>query len=173
MRLTRVSDAELPALAAFVNSAYRGDTARRGWTHEADYLDGQRTDIETLRSDLARPGARLLAARDVAGELIGCVWLEPAEPAVWKLGMLTVSPERQAGGLGRELLAAAEAEAARQGAGRIRLTVIGIREALIAWYERRGYVRTGAEEAFPYGDARFGLPTRDDLSFVIMEKPLA
>ena len=174
MALHPVADAELPALAAFVNAAYRGESARQGWAHEADYLQGQRTNLEMLQADLAeRPEARLLAWRDDGdGTLLGCVWLEPAKGDLWKLGMLTVRPDLQDRRLGRSLLAAAESYAAERGAERIGIGVIGIRDALIAWYERRGYVRTGEEEPFPYGDRRFGEPTREDLSFIVMEKRL-
>ena len=52
------------------------------------------------------------------------------------------------------------------------MTVIDVREELIAWYERRGYRRTGIKKPFPYGDTRFGQPKRDDLRFEVLEKPL-
>src|SRR5665213_3696623 len=100
---------ELPAIAALVNSAYRGEAARQGWTHEADYLDGARTDAETLRRDLeAAPGAALFTWRDAPGEeLLGCVWLEPAGEGAWYVGMLTVRPDLQDRRLGRAVLEAA------------------------------------------------------------------
>lgn len=174
MLLQSVKDAEIEEIAAFVNRAYRGDTARAGWASEADVLGGQRTDPATLRADLAKaPDAVLLTWRDAAdGPLLGCVWLQPAGGESWYLGMLTVDPELQARQLGRTLLAAAEAYAAEQGARRIRMTVIWLREGLIAWYQRRGYVLTGETEPFPYGDEKFGIPSRDDLHFVVMEKAL-
>lgn len=167
---------DLPAVAALVNSAYRGETSRQGWTTEADYIEGQRTDAHTLAADLARdPKARLLVLRDCPdGELLGSVWLEPVgDGATWYLGMLTVRPDRQDRKLGRELLAQAEAAAAGEGARRIRMTVIGVRDTLIAWYERRGYCLTGETRPFPYEDTRIGLPRRRDLDFVVMEKVLA
>ena len=166
--------ADLPAVAKLVNSAYRGDSSRQGWTTEADYLDGQRTDADWLGRDLAAdPRALLLTMRDaVDGPLLGCVWLEPAEPEVWYLGMLTVRPDLQARQLGRSMLAEAEAEAARRGARRIRLTVVNVRDTLIGWYERRGYGLTGETRPFPYDDNRFGDPRREDLEFVVLEKAL-
>lgn len=166
---------DLPAAAALVNSAYRGETSRQGWTTEADYIEGQRTDVASLTADLAaNPGARLMLYRDGSGaELLGCVWLEPTgDAAVWYLGMLTVRPDLQDRQLGRTLLAAAEAEAARLGARRIRMTVVAIRDTLIAWYERRGYAHTGETRPWPYEDDRFGQPQRGDLSFVVLEKAL-
>jgi ribosomal protein S18 acetylase RimI-like enzyme len=174
MHLLRAQSADLPDIAALVNAAYRGESARRGWTYESDYIGGQRTDVATLQRDLtARPQALLLLARAAAdGDLLGCVWLEPAGGDAWYLGMLTIRPDLQARGLGRALLAAAEAAAAEQGASRMRMTVINIRDTLIAWYERRGYARTGEVQKFPYEDERFGVPERDDLSFVVLEKSL-
>ena len=172
MHVSVARESDLEAIAALVNSSFRGDSSRAGWTTEADMVGGQRTDPEILRSDLAaRPGAVLLTLRDAPeGELLGSVWLEPKAPDVWYLGMLTVRPDLQARQLGRALLRSAEEYAMAQGARRMRMTVITIRETLIAWYERRGYVRTGELRPFPYGDERFGLPQRDDLRFEVLEK---
>lgn len=166
--------ADLPAIVDLANSAYRGETSRQGWTTEADYIEGQRTDLATLTQDLAdQPLAVMLTLRDDAdGPIIGSVWLEPAEAGVWYLGLLTVRPDLQGRQLGRAVLQAAEAHAAEQGASRIRMTVVAIRDTLIAWYERRGYGVTGETRPFPYGDTRFGEPQRDDLSFVVLEKAL-
>jgi ribosomal protein S18 acetylase RimI-like enzyme len=118
MTLIPAADSDLDAVAALVNSAYRGETSRAGWTTEADYLDGQRTDAATLRSDLAAiPGAVLLTLRDMPeGPILGTVWLEPAQDGAWYLGMLTVNPELQARQLGRTLLEAGEAYAVERGA---------------------------------------------------------
>jgi GNAT superfamily N-acetyltransferase len=173
--LAQATAADLPAVAALVNSAYRGETSRQGWTTEADYIDGQRTDAATLAADLAeKPQARLLVLRDgPGGELLGTVWLEPTgEAGTWYLGMLTVRPDLQARQLGRALLAEAEAAAATLGARRIRMTVVGIRDTLIAWYQRRGYALTGEMRPFPYDDPSFGVARRRDLDFVVLEKGL-
>lgn len=175
MPLYPAGPADLPAVAALVNSAYRGESSRRGWTTEADLIGGQRTDPGSLAADLAAsPGARLLVLREAPdGAPLGCVWLEPADDAaIWHLGMLTIRPDLQASGRGRELLAAAEAAAKALGAWRIRMSVIALRAELIAWYGRRGYAPTGATRPFPYGDPRLGEPRRDDLSFLVLEKRL-
>ena len=172
--LIPATDADLEAVSELVNSAYRGETSRQGWTTEADYLDGQRTDPDTLRRDLAAdPQAVLLIFRDEPeGPLLGTVWLEPAGEAAWYLGMLTVRPDLQARQLGRAVLAGAEAHAAGLGAKRVIMTVVNIRDTLIAWYERRGYRLTGEVRPFPYDDQRFGVPLREDLAFVVLEKAL-
>ena len=173
--LVAAGEGELGEVVALVNSAYRGDSARQGWANEADLLDGARIDEATLRADLGRAGARLLVLREgaggegaggegVAGGLLGCVWVEPVGGGVWYLGMLTVRPDLQDRGLGRAILAGAEAFARARGARRVRMTVIGVRGTLIAWYGRRGYVGTGETQAFP------GEPERAELRFVVLEK---
>ena len=104
--------------------------------------------------------------------MLGCVSLQPAGDGVWFLGMLTVEPDIQDQQLGRRLLEAAEARVRAAGGTRIRMTVIWLRETLIAWYARRGYLPTGETKPFPYGDDRWGVPTRDDLHFLVLEKML-
>ena len=165
---------ELEAVAALVNGAYRGATSRAGWTSEEELLGGQRTDPSMLRADLAAaPGATILTMRESkAGEIIGSVWLEPLGAAAFYLGMLTINPTCQAGGLGRTLLDHAESFARAAGAQTMQLTVIEQRDSLIAWYERRGYRGTGAVKPFPYGDDRVGAPKRGDLRLAVFEKAL-
>jgi ribosomal protein S18 acetylase RimI-like enzyme len=167
------TDADLDAIATLVNSAYRGDSSRAGWTTEADYLEGQRTDAERLREQLAAtPGAVMLTLRDDDGALLGSVWLEPRGAEVWYLGMFTIRPDLQARGLGRTLLDEAERFARGRGARRMRISVIQLRGPLIAWYERRGFRATGESVPFPYGDPRNGMPLRDDLELLVFEKRL-
>jgi ribosomal protein S18 acetylase RimI-like enzyme len=169
MRLTPAEDDDLDEVAALVNRAYRAD---EGWTNEAAYLAGERTSAAALRADLAAsPEATLLTLRDEPeGPLLGLVWLEPAAAEAWYLGMLTVRPDLQDRQLGRRLLEEAEAFAIAHGARRVRMTVVSVRDTLIAWYERRGYRLNGEREPFPYEDQRFGLPNRPDLEFVVLEK---
>lgn len=161
---------DVAALHALIESAYRGDSARRGWTHEADLLDGQRTDVESLRDMLDDPSQTILIAEDAAGSA-GCVALQ-RRGAMGYVGLMTVDPERQAQGLGRQLLQAAEAQARADGLASAEMTVIAQRAELVAWYERRGYRRTGEQRPFPLDDSRFGLPKTRDLVFVVMEKRL-
>lgn len=163
---------DVPALHRLIESAYRGDSARAGWTHEADLLGGQRTDEAELRDILSDAGRVLLLAESDGG-LIGCVQVADQGEGLAYLGLLTVDPARQAGGLGRHLIEAAEAEAvARFGATRMEMTVIRQRVELIAWYERRGYRLTGEARPFPLDDERFGVPQTRELAFVVLEKAL-
>ena len=134
--------ADIPALHRLIESAYRGEASRAGWTTEADLLEGQRTDPEGLADILADPAQGLLTA--------------------WRGGGLGR----------RLVEAAHRALAERFGARRVRISVFPQRETLIAWYERLGYRKTGETLPFPYGDLRFGLPKRDDLYFVVMEHEL-
>lgn len=174
MHISPAAASDLPAVADLVNSAYRGESSRQGWTTEADYLGGQRTDAQILQHDLAaKPEAMLLTLRDEAGgPLLGCAWLEPANDEAWYLGMLTVRPDLQDRKLGRAMLEAAEAKAQALGARRIIMTVVQIRDTLIAWYERRGYAATGETRPFPYDDQRFGEPMPEDLAFIVLEKAI-
>ena len=164
--------ADIPALHRLVESAYRGEASRAGWTTEADLLEGQRTDPEGLADILADPAQGLLTAWR-GGGLVGCILIADRGEGTGYFGMLSVSPTLQGGGLGRRLVEAAHrALAERFGARRVRISVFPQRETLIAWYERLGYRKTGETLPFPYGDLRFGLPKRDDLYFVVMEHEL-
>lgn len=154
-----------------VQSAYRGEASRQGWTTEADILDGQRVDADMVEEILANDDAAILTLRS-HGQLVGCCELrrQPHDTVTY-LGMLAVLPGLQASGLGRMILEEAERIAARHwSATQMAITVIESRHELIAWYERRGYVRTGETGEFPYGDERFGIPLRDDLRFVSLKR---
>ena len=170
-RFRLATAADIPALIDLVTAAYRGDASRAGWTTEADILDGQRIDAAGLQADLERPRSIILLA--VAGdEIHGCCHLADEDGAGY-FGMFAVNPALQGSGLGKILMARAEAWVQQHwGLLRMRMTVIDCRAELIAFYVRRGYVRTGISKPFPYGDARFGLPKREDLRFEILEKNL-
>ncbi len=163
--------ADVDALVALIESAFRGDASRAGWTTEADLLDGQRTDAEEVGAIVCGPLSRMrMAFAD--GQLVGCARVEDRGDAGY-IGMVSVSPTLQARGLGREVLADAE-RVIRGGLGRskARMTVIGQRPELISWYERRGYLVTDKREEFPCCNPRAGRPKRDDLYFVGMEREL-
>lgn len=156
------------ALNTLVNSAYRGDSSRKGWTTEADLLGGIRTDEEGIRAMLENPDATILKYES-DGQLLGCVYLEKKDIDLY-LGMLTVSPDTQANGIGKKLLEAAETYAQQHNCRAVTMTVITLRHELIAWYQRRGYKPTGETKPFP-NDPRFGIP-KQPLEFIVMEKLL-
>jgi predicted N-acetyltransferase YhbS len=168
--------ADIASALALIESGYRGDSARRGWTHEADLLGGQRTDAQALAEIVADPKQKLVLAEQ-DGELVGCVLIADkgvrGAARVGYLGLLTVSPLLQSGGLGSALVVEAERRAAMFGASVMEMTVIKQRSELIAWYRRRGYALSGREEPFPLDDPRFGLPARRDLVFVVLTKSIA
>ncbi|MEV4993386.1 GNAT family N-acetyltransferase [Streptomyces niveus] len=163
--------ADVKQLVALIESAYRGESARATWTSEADLLEGQRTDEQGVLDVIEADGSRLLMVES-DGELVACCQLEHRGPAAY-FGMFAVDPGAQGGGLGKRIIAEAERLAhAEWGVGEMHMTVIVQRADLIAWYERRGYRRTGQLTPFPYGDERFGIPQRDDLAFELLVKPL-
>ena len=172
--LTAATEADVPAMAALMNLAYRSSGSDAGWTTEAAYIDGDRTDEAMLREDMAtKPDARMLLwRRQPESVLLGCVWVEPEGDGVWYLGSLSIDPREQNRGLGRKLLAAAEGWIEEQGGRGIRMTVVNVRDTLLAWYARRGYALTGEAEPFPYDDSRFGIPKRPDLCFLVLRKRL-
>ena len=160
---------DIPTLIALVTSAYRGDASKQGWTTEADMLDGQRIDHDVLRRDIGRARSRILLVKRDA-QLLACAHVAEEDGAGY-FGMFSVKPDLQGGGVGKALLAEAERVAAEEWTlPAMRMTVIDIRDELIAFYERRGYRRTGIKKPFPYGDERYGIPKRDDLRFEILEK---
>jgi ribosomal protein S18 acetylase RimI-like enzyme len=163
---------DAPSIVALVESAYRGDSSRVGWTTEADILGGQRTDMDEVTAIINSASARLLLAH-CNEQLTGCVLVRDENSSAY-IGMLAIRPDYQAHGLGRKLLGRAEQYAYETwGATVARMTVIIQREELIRYYERRGYCRTKHREPFPYGDPRFGLPKRPDLEFIVLEKQLS
>ncbi|CAL9605603.1 GNAT family N-acetyltransferase [Streptomyces sp. enrichment culture] len=165
------TEADVDDLVALIESAYRGDASRAGWTTEADILDGQRTDPQGVLEVVRDPDSRLLTV-EREGRIVACCQLEHHGAHAY-FGMFAVSPALQGGGLGRAVIEEAERQArGTWGVREMHMTVITVREELIAWYERRGYRRTGRTSPFPYGDERFGIPRRDDLRFELLVKEL-
>ena len=179
MVLVRAVERDFADVVKLANVAFRGTGPDAGWSTEEKLIEGERLTEPGLREELAaKPRAELLIVREdpeaggESGLLLESVWLEAREDGAWYLGLLTVRPDMQKQQLGRRLLETAEGYARERGARRMRMTMIQLRETLIAWYERRGYRQTGETLPFPYGEPRFGRPLRDDLYFVVLEKVL-
>jgi ribosomal protein S18 acetylase RimI-like enzyme len=169
--LQLAEESDLPAIVALMNAAFRGTSAKQSWNVES-FITGSRTTESLLREEIGRGAQYLVAREDLNPGLRGCVSLEMQSPERWYLGALTVDPGLQNAGFGSKLLSRAEEYAVARGARMMEITVVDVREALVAWYERRGYRLTGETRPFPYGDDRIGTPTRDDLQFVVLEKHL-
>ena len=169
MNIRKATKQDIPSLNKLVNSAYRGDSSKAGWTTEADLLDGIRTSEASLTEMIDRNDAVILLAEE-KDQLKGCVYLEQQDDALY-LGMLTVNPQLQGQGIGANLMRAAEQRAKNIGCKKIRMTVITTRKELIAYYERKGYVDTGERKPFP-NDPKFGIP-KQPIEFMVMEKTLA
>jgi ribosomal protein S18 acetylase RimI-like enzyme len=163
--------ADVHAIVALVQSAYRGESSRAGWTTEADFLDGQRTDPQEVADLIAAPDNRLVLC-ECAGELLASAHVQK-QAGTGNFGMFAVRPGAQRQGIGSALLAEAERLAGEEWrCGAMQMSVITLRGELIAWYERRGYRRTGTFGPFPYGQERYGRPRRDDLRLELLRKPL-
>jgi len=154
-------------LDILVNSAYRGDSSRQGWTTEADLLDGTRTDAAAIEELIGKPGYTILKYVEEA-KILGCVELHQQQKKLY-LGMLTVQPSLQGKGIGKKLLLAAEEEAKKLKCQSIFMTVISVRKELIDWYIRHGYRDTGERKPFAFSDPRFGQPKKK-LEFAVLEK---
>lgn len=175
VRFRDARSADASALLGLVTAAYRGASSRSGWTTEADLLDGGRITLPLLQKALESPDTRFLIAErgeDRARDIIACAQIVKKE-AHAEFGLFAVRPWLQGHGIGRAVLAEAERLARDDmGLSRLEMSVIDARLELIAWYERRGYRRTGEYRPFPYGDERFGIPKRDDLRFAVLAKAL-
>lgn len=170
-RMTVATLKDAAKIADLVNSAYRGESSEQGWTTESQLLGGQRTDPVKVCEMIQDPQSVILISHD-QGKIKACVYLQKKTDSAY-LGMLTVDPQEQSQGTGKQILAAAEDFTVKTWhLKKIEMTVITLRSELIAWYERRGYQRTGQYEPFPYGDIRFGVPLRDDLEFEVLVKNL-
>ena len=168
MSISISTNEDISALVQLINSAYRGEASKQGWTTEAYLLEGElRTDEDSLASILKIKDAVMLKYVSEDGTITGCMYLHKQERGLY-LGMLTVSPALQGAGIGKKLLAAADEYAKANNCPCIFMNVISLRSELIAWYEKHGYYQTTERKPFP-NDERFGIPTQP-LEFVIMEK---
>lgn len=167
MSITSATVADVPQLNVLVNSAYRGEESKKGWTTEADLLGGIRINEETLTKYFSNEAIDILKYTDENEQILGSVYLEVKGPELY-LGMFSVSPVLQGKGIGKALLAAAEIHAKKLNYDKITMSVIRNRTELIEWYERRGYTFTGEIQPFE-GDGLFG-EIKQPIEFIIMEK---
>ncbi|TDP00125.1 GNAT family N-acetyltransferase [Flavobacterium sp. 245] len=167
--ISKATLADISALNILINSAYRGETSKKGWTTEAHLLEGKRTDEQEMTEIFQDPKNTILKFTE-NDKIIGSVLLVEKGHQLY-LGMLTVSPELQNSGIGKKLLAEAENHAKALGLSSIIMTVISVREELIAWYKRHGYADTGEREAFPESEIHVTISDAP-LEFIFLEKLL-
>ena len=172
MKLKKAAPESSQEITLLVNSAYRGESSKAGWTTEADLLGGQRSDEDSIKELIQRKNSVILTHVNEKNEMIACVHLEQKDNQTTYLGMLTVQPTLQAKGLGKILLREAEDYSRNYfKSTKIVMTVIHLRSELMGWYERRGYKKTGETHPFPMNDPKFGLP-KTELFFIVLEKTL-
>jgi ribosomal protein S18 acetylase RimI-like enzyme len=167
--ISKVTSQDIPALTILINSAYRGETSKKGWTTEAHLLEGKRTTEEELSEIILDPKNTFLKYTDNE-QIIGSVLLVEKEHQLY-VGMLTVSPELQNSGIGKKMLAEAENHAKTLGISTLSMTVVSVRAELVAWYKRHGYVETGEREPFPSSDIHINI-SNEPLEFIFLEKKI-
>jgi ribosomal protein S18 acetylase RimI-like enzyme len=160
---------DIPQLVALINSAFRGEDSKKGWTTEATLIDGdRRIDEPELQRMIENPNGTI-KKYSLDGKIVGCVYLEVRGPELY-LGALSVSPEIQARGLGKKMLKYAHYFALEKKCSSIVMLVVSVRKELIDWYLRHGYLLTSETRPFPTDD-KFGTP-RQTLEFVVLRKTL-
>lgn len=167
--ITKATAVDISSLNKLINSAYRGESSRKGWTTEAELLEGSRTTEEELAEIITNTSNTLLKFNQ-NNQIVGSVLLIEKEQQLY-LGMLTVSPELQNSGIGKKLLYQAELHAKALDLPKIVMTVISLREELIAWYKRHGYVDTGVRDPFPASNIHIPI-VKIPLEFIVLEKKI-
>ena len=168
--ITKATLKDVSSLNKLINSAYRGESSKKGWTTEANILEGGRTTEKEL-TEIIQDKKNTILRFTENNEIIGCVLLIEKKDQLY-LGMLTVSPTLQNSGIGKKLMQQAEIFASELGLFKIVMTVITVREELIAWYKRHGYVDTGAREPFLVSDV-FSQTSKEPLEFMVLEKRIS
>lgn len=167
--LRSASKPDAGKIALLVNRAYRPSPHERGWTHEADLVAGRRTTKEQVLA-LFCPRSSILVAHQDA-EIVACVHVKSSECSA-DIGMLAIDPGYQTQGLGKLMLEWAERHALEHfGVTAFNISVLTSRFELIAFYERRGYTRTGQTMAYPVYSG-MGEPMVDGLQVEAMTKKM-
>ena len=156
---------DIPELVLLINKAYKGESSKRAWTSERNLFDGLRTNENALSELLGDENAIILKYVNDNGAIVGCVYLQKQESQIY-LGLLCVSPDIQAAGIGKQLLIAAEEYAQKKNCNKIVLTVISIRHELVEWYKRNGYHQLGIK---PFPQDKINIPNQE-LELFILEK---
>jgi ribosomal protein S18 acetylase RimI-like enzyme len=165
--ITKATIQDISALEFLVNSAYRGETSKKGWTTEANLLEGIRIDGKELTEIIEDSKSSIFKFQE-NNQILGCVLLVEKQNKLY-LGMLCVNPELQNSGIGKKILQFANDYATEKGLTRIVMTVISERIELISWYNRNGYFDSGEREPFPANHAN-DIISGDSLEFIVLEK---
>jgi len=169
IRFAYATLADVPRVAALIEIAYRGEVAATGWTNEAAILKGLRSSPREVERLVRAADSRFVLA--LGGDVLAGSALIKRHGDGAYFGMFAIDPSRQQQGLGKVIMAQCETAARELWAARyLRLSVISLRHELIGWYERRGFVRTGEHEPFPFNEAPGAL--RTDFDLVVLQKPL-
>lgn len=159
---------DIPLLLSLLNSAYRGESSKKGWTTEAHLIAGKvRTTSDNLFEIMQMPASVMLKYTNAAGEIIGCVNLQQQGNKIY-LGMLSVVPQQQSAGIGKQLLRAAEEYGRNGKCSFIFMSVISLRTELIEWYKRNGYYETGEKKEFEEDEVTG--KHLQPLEFILLEK---
>ncbi len=169
-KIVKATIADVAELNILINSAYRGESSKIGWTTEADLLDGIRIDEDRLKDFIQKKDSIFLKFIDAENKIIGCVHLEKHGYKLF-LGLLTVSPELQTRGIGKEMMKEAEVRAKAVNCSAVYMSVITDRKELLNWYIKQGYKNTGVKKPFPSHDKRLGIPKKP-LEFILLEKSI-
>ena len=162
--------ADVAKITVLLNSAYRGESSKQGWTTEAHLIAGEvRTDENNLNEVMQQTNSVMVKFTNEQQEITGCVNLQQHDKRMY-LGMFSVAPKSQGFGIGKQLLKAAEEYAQQLQCTSIYMMVISAREELITWYLRYGYQDTGERKPFAE-DALTGKHLQT-LEFMVLEKQL-
>ncbi len=160
---------DIPQLLRLINSCYRGEESKKGWTTEALLIEGEvRTDSSDL-VDLINAEDGCILKYTSENTIIGCVNLQKQGEKIY-LGMFSVNPDFQGAGIGKKILFAADEFAIQKSCKAIKMKVISERHELVSWYIKYGFHPTGEELPFPK-DNKFGKPLKE-LKFIVLEKKL-
>ena len=155
-KVLTATTSDVPELVLLINSAYRGAHSKKGWTSEAHLIEGDRMNEASLIQMMNKPGVVIRKCVTTENAIAGCVYLETRQKELY-LGLLTVSPDIQATGIGKIMLNDAEEVASKQKLSGIVMDVVSLRLELIDWYIRRGFYLTDKKIPFPI-ENKFGNP---------------